>query len=73
MERISPRTRAASYSFLVTEHSAQHLILYQAQHVRSINVDKAELGLGQDLQAIKHKSGSEVIETVQEDSEKRDN
>lgn len=70
MEPTSPWPKGASYSFSVSQHPIQHLILHLAEQLCSINVNKAKLGLGSDLQVIKHEVGSEAIGIVWEISER---
>lgn len=70
MEPTSPWPKGASYSFSVSQHPTQHLILQLAKQLCSINANKAKLGLRPDLQVIKHEVGREGIGIVWEISEK---
>lgn len=70
MEPTSPWPKGASYSFSVSQHPTQHLILHLTEQLCSINANKAKLGLRPDLQVIKQEVGSEGIGIVWEISEK---
>lgn len=49
-----------SYSFLVSQQLTLQLILHLAQKDCSTDADEANLGLGPELQVIKHEVGNEV-------------